>query len=110
MLPGSQRQVAVRDAKGEIVDGVSDGNGGLVVVDEGKDVDGLILAGAEGIAEEVPEAEGEDIFFGDKTQPLGHAVVDDIIQVAGKGLKAGKQVVDQLVERDFDSAVCGLEG
>ena len=37
-------------------------------------------------------------------------VVDDVVAVAGKGLETGKQVVDQLVERDLDSAVGGLEG
>jgi len=86
------------------VGGVLDGNGGLVVVDEGEDVDGFILAGAEGVAKKVPEFVSEEVFFGDKTKPLGHAVVNDAVQVAGK------QVVDQLVERDLDSTVRGLEG
>lgn len=95
--------------------GVLDGNRGLVVVDEGKDVDGLILAGAEGGGQKVPEGVGKAVLFGNETESLGHTVVDDAIlhdvgAVAGKGLEAGKQVVDQLVERDLDSAVCGLEG
>lgn len=50
-----------------IVAGVLDGNCGLVVVDESKDVDGLVLAGAEGVTEEVPEPVSKEILFGDKT-------------------------------------------
>ena len=109
-VKGLQGQPGVGDANGEIVGGVFDGNGGLVVVDEGEDMDGFVLAGSEGVAEEVPEFVGEEVFLGDKTQPLGHAVVDDIVPVVGKGLEAGKQVVDQLVKRDLDSAVGGFEG
>ena len=90
--------------------GVFDGNGGLVVVDEGEDVDRFILAGAEGVAEEVPEFVCQEVLFGDKTQSLRDSVVDDIVPVVGKGLEAGKQVVDQLVKRDLDSAVGGFEG
>ena len=82
----------------------------MVVVDEGEDVNTFVLAGLEGGAEEVPEFVCEEVLFGDKTKPLGHFIVDDIVPVAGKGLEAGKEVVDQLVERDLDTAVGGFEG
>lgn len=50
-MSGSEGQAGVGDANREIVGGILDGNGGLVIVDEGEDVDGLILAGAEGVTE-----------------------------------------------------------
>lgn len=93
-----------------MVGGVFDRNSGVKVVDEGEDVDRFILAGAEGVAEEVPEFVGEDILFGDETQSLRYAIVEDVVPVVGKGLKAGEQVVDQLIKRDLDPAVGGFEG
>ena len=93
-----------------MVGGVFDRNGGVEVVDKGEDVDRFILAGAEGVAKEVPEFVGEDILFGNKTQPLRYAIVEDVVPVVGKGLEAGEQVVDQLVKRDLNPAVGGFEG
>jgi hypothetical protein len=107
VLPG---QAGVRDAEGEIVGGVFDGNGSVVVVDERKDVDGFVLAGAEGVSEEVPEFVREEVLFGNKTKSLRHPIVDDVVPVAGRRLEAGEQVVDQLVKRDLDPAVGGFEG
>ncbi len=89
---------------------VFDGNGGLVVVDEGKDMDRSILAGAEGVAEEVPEFVCQEVLFGDKTQSLGQAVVDKVVAAVGKVLEAGEQVVDQVVNGNLDPAVGGFEG
>jgi hypothetical protein len=100
----------VGDADGEMIGGVPDGNGGLVVVEEGEDVDRFVLAGLKGVAEEVPEFKSQYVFFGDKAKSLGYSVVDDVVAVAGKGLEAGKQVVDQLVKRDLDPTVSGFEG
>jgi hypothetical protein len=57
----------VRDADSEMVGGVPDGDGSLVVVDECKDVDRFVLAGLEGVAEEVPDFIGEGVLFGDET-------------------------------------------
>jgi hypothetical protein len=103
-------QAGVRDADSEMVGGVFDRNGGLVVVDEGKDVDTFVLAGLEGVAEEVPEFGCEEVLFGDKTQSFRQAVVDKVVAAARKWLEADEQVVDQVVNGNLDPAVGGFEG
>lgn len=91
-------QAGVRDAECEMVGGVFDRNGGLVVDDEGEDVDTFVLAGLEGIAEEIPEFGCEEVLFGHKTETLRHFIVDDIVPVPGNGLEVGEQVVDEVVK------------
>jgi len=81
-----------------------------VVVDEGEDVNVRILAGVEGAAEEVPQVEGEEVFFGYKAQSLGYAIVQDVVVFAGQGLEAGKQIIDQLMQGDLDATVSRFEG
>jgi len=81
-----------------------------VVVDKGEDVDTFVVLGLKGKTEEVPEFESEHVLFGNKTQSLWYAVQDDVVPAAGKGLEAGEEVVNQLMERDLDPAVSGFEG
>jgi hypothetical protein len=107
---GLEGEAGVGDAKGVVLVGVFHGNRSLVVVDEGEDVDTLVVVGLKGIAEEVPEFESKHVLFGDKTQSLGYAVQDDVVPAVGKRLEVGEQVVDQLVERDLDPTVTGFEG
>jgi hypothetical protein len=102
--------MVVRDAEGVMLVGVFYGNRGLVVVDEGEDVDTVVVLGLEGVAEEVPELESKHVLFGDKTQSLGYAVQDDVVSAAGERLEVSEQVVDQLVKRDLDPTVSGFEG
>ena len=64
---GLSGEAGVGDAEGEVLVGVLNGNGRLVVVDEGKDLDTFVVVGLKGMAEEVPEFESEDVLFGDKT-------------------------------------------
>jgi hypothetical protein len=49
-----ERQEAIADAEGEVGAVAFDRDRRFVVVDEGEDVNVSILAGAEGITEEVP--------------------------------------------------------
>jgi hypothetical protein len=105
-----QGEVAVGDAQGEIFAGVFDRNGGVVVVDEGEDVDTFVLAGLERIAQEFPEIESQLVLFRNKTKPLGYAVVYNVVPVAGKGLEVSEQVINQLMQGDLDPAVGGFEG
>jgi hypothetical protein len=49
-----ERQAAIADAEGEVGAVAFDRDRSFVVVDEGEDVNVCILAGAEGVTEEVP--------------------------------------------------------
>jgi hypothetical protein len=64
---GLSGEAGVGDAEGEVLVDVLNGNGSLVVVDEGKDMDTFVVVGLKRMAEEVPEFESEDVLFGDKT-------------------------------------------
>ena len=105
-----ERQSAIADAEGEVGAVAFDGDRRFVVVDEGEDVNVCILAGVEGAAKEVPYLDGEEVFLGDKAQPLRYAIMQDVIAVVSQGLEAGQQIVDQLVQRDLDVTVSGFEG
>lgn len=105
-------EAGVRDAVSELVGGVLHGNGGVVIVDQGEDMDWFVVTGAKGVTEKVPDVGSKRGLFGDETKSLRHAIVDDvvpgaivddivpgaIVPVAGKGLDIGQQIVDQLVE------------
>jgi hypothetical protein len=73
-------------------------------------VNGFVLAVVDGVAEEIPKREGEEVFLSDKVKTPGYAIVQDVVAVAGQWLEAGEQIVDQLVERDLDATSGGLEG
>jgi hypothetical protein len=103
------RQEAIADAESKVGAFAFDRDRSFVVVDEGEDVNVCILAGVEGAPEEVPEVEGEEVFLGDKAQPPGHTIVQDIVAVESQGLEAGEQIVDQLMQGDFDATVGGFE-
>lgn len=103
-------QAGVRDAQGEMVSGVLDRNGSVVVVDEGEDVDRLVLVRLKCVAEQAPKGVGEFVLFGNKTQSLGYAIVNDVVPVAGKGLEVCEQVVNEMVQRDLDPVWRGFEG
>lgn len=105
-----ERQAAIADAECEVGVIAFDGNCSFVVVDEGEDVNVCILAGVEGAAKEVPYLDGEEVFLGDKAQPLRYAIMQDVIAVVSQGLEASQQIVDQLMHRDLDVTVSGFEG
>jgi hypothetical protein len=105
-----ERQAAIADAEGEVGVVAFDGNRSFVVVYEGEDVNVCILAGVEGATKEVPYIGGKKVFLGDKAQSLRYAIMQDVIAVKSKGLKAGQQIVDQLMQRDLDVTVGGFEG
>jgi hypothetical protein len=107
---GSDCQEAIADAESEVGAVAVDGDRSFVIVDEGEDVDVCVLAGVEGAPEEFPQVEGEEVFLGDKAEALGHTIVQDVVAVVSKGLEAGEQIVDQLMQRDFDLSVGGFEG
>ena len=106
----SNREEAIADAESEVGAFAFDGDGRFVVVDESEDVDVRVLAGVEGAPEEFPQVEGEEVFLGDKAKALGYAIVEDVVSVMSQGLKTGEQIVDQLMQRDFDLSVGGFEG
>jgi hypothetical protein len=64
----------------------------------------------EGATEEVPYIGGKKVFLGDKAQSLRYAIMQDIVAVKSKGLEAGQQIVDQLMQRNFNVTVSGFEG
>jgi hypothetical protein len=105
-----ERQAAIADTESQVGAVVFDSDCGFVVVDESEDVNVCILAGTEGLTEEVPYVEGEDVFLGDKAQPLGYAIMQDVVAIVSQGLKVGQQIVDQLMQGDLNGTVGGFEG
>jgi hypothetical protein len=93
-----QGQVAIGDTNCEIFSGVFDGDSSVVVVDEGKDMDQVVLTCLERVSEKVPEVKSEEVFFSDKTKALRHPILDHIVSVVCKGLEVSEQIVDQLMQ------------
>lgn len=110
MWAGLECQTAIANAECEVCVVAFNRDRRFVVVDEGEDVNVCILAGVEGATKEVPYIESEEVFLGDKAQPLRHAIMQDVIAVVSQGLEAGQQIVDQLMHRDLDVTVGGFEG
>jgi len=111
-LFGCVLQLAVFGCEGtvEVKPGIPDADHGVVVVDQGLDVDAFVFLVADNGVDYVPEYVGHDVLFCDEAQTLGYSVEDDVIPFHSQGLQARQQVVDQLVKGYFNATCGGFKG
>ena len=111
-LFGCVLQLAVFGCEGtvEVKPGIPDADHGVVVVDQGLDVDAFVLLAVDNRIDHIPKYVGHQVLFCDEAKTLGYAVEDDVVPFHCQGLQTGQEVIDQLVQGYLYPAGRGFKG
>lgn len=109
-LDGGVLELPVFGCQGAVGIGSSvvDTDHGPLVINEGMNVDTFVPFLGHYGAKQVPEDISEDIFLGDEAQATGDAVDNDVVVLAGKGVKTDEEILYELMQGNLDPVGRGL--